>query len=70
MTDHLRALLRESGALDDFSDRELQALSVLLLAEVAAGLREIGGMLAESASGSGAVQFSVYDHNAIDELPG
>lgn len=70
MTDHLRALLHQSAALDEFSDRELQSLGVLLLAEVAAGLREIGELLAESASGSGAVQFSVYDHNAIDELPG
>lgn len=69
MTGHLRERLRD-GALDEFSDRELHALSVLLLSDIAASLREIGGLLAESASGSGAVQFSVFDHNSIDELPG
>lgn len=66
MTGHLRERLRESGALDEFSDRELRALGVLLLSDVAASLREIGGLLAESASGSGAVQFSVFDHNGVD----
>lgn len=70
MTNTLRQRLEDSRLSDEFSDGELQALTVLLLSDIAAGLQEISRLLGESASGSGAVQFSVYDHNSIDELPG
>lgn len=70
MTNTLRQHLDESGLSDEFGDGELQALTVLLLSDIATSLQEISGLLGESASGSGGVQFSVYDHNSIDELPG